>query len=352
LRIVIVGAGAVGQVYGHHLALGGARVSVLVRPRRATASLMAQQGIAERREGFTLTRIPPFGRRKTSQFLPENVLTSAAELEAHAIDQIWLCLPTDALDEGALRALAAAAPNATIVSLAPGHFVKALVDRCFGSKRTVYGLIGMSSFVSPMKGSRDPRETATPPGIAYMLAVTKLGGDNERRALEAVSALRAGDCPTDYAPNVMNEMTLSSAMLMAIIASLEAAGWSFATMREPWRTSLGARAIEESIEIAAATTGEPFPFYGKLLVPQVLSAAALLAPKLAPLDVEKFLEVHFEKVDEQTTLLLETTQKDGERLGLSTAALSELIDLRSEARRTGRAASPATRDDEADANAE
>ncbi len=342
MRIVIVGAGAVGQVYGHHLALGGARVSVLVRPRRVT----------EARAGYVLTRIPPFGRRKTSQFLPENVFTSAAELEGHATDQVWLCLPTDVLDSAAVAELARVAPSATFVSLSPGHFVEALMTRTVGAKRCVFGLIGMSSYVSPMKGSSDPREIATPPGVAYMLAVTKLGGPNERRALEAVSALRAGGCPTDYAPNVMNEMTLSSAMLMAVIASLEAAGWSFETMREPARTRLAARAIEESLQIAAATTGEPFPLYGRLLVPQLVSLAALLAPKLAPLDIEKFLEVHFGKVDVQTTLLLETTQKDGERLGLSTAALSELIALRSEAHRIGGAASPAASDHEADANAE
>ena len=106
------------------------------------------------------------------------------------------------------------------------------------------------------------------------------------------------------------------------------------------------------MQIAAATTGEPFPLYGRLLVPQLVSLAALLAPKLAPLDIEKFLEVHFGKVNVQTTLLLETTQKDGERLGLSTAALSELIALRSEAHRIGGAASPAASDHEADANAE
>jgi ketopantoate reductase len=343
MRIVIVGAGAVGQVYGHHLAVGGARVSVLVRPRRAT----------DARGGFTLTRIPPFGPRKTAQFLPENVFTSASELEAfggHAIDQIWVCLPTDALDRASLAELGRAAPNATFVSLAPGHFVEQLISDAVGASRCVFGLIGMSSYVSPMAGSRDPRELATPPGIAYILAVTKLGGPNERRALAAVSALRAGDCPTDYAPNIMNEMTLSSAMLMAVIASVETAGWSLTTMREPWRVRLASRAIEESLAIAAAFTGEPFPLYGRLLVPAVLSAAALLVPKLAPLDVEKFIEVHFRKVDEQTTLLLETTQKDGERLGLSTAALSELIGLRSHAQRVAGAA-PAS-DDEADANAE
>ncbi|MBL8741790.1 MAG: hypothetical protein JNK04_11870 [Myxococcales bacterium] len=278
------------------------------------------------------------------------MLTDAADLAHHPVDQVWLCLPTDALEETSLRALAEAAPTATIVSLAPGHFVKALVDRSFGPKRTVYGLIGMSSFVSPMKGSTDPRETGTPAGIAYMLAVTKLGGENERRTLDAVSALRAGDCPTDYAPNVMNEMTLSSAMLMAVIASLEAAGWSFTTMREPARARLAAAAIEESLSIAAATTGEAFPLYGKLLVAPVVSMAALLAPKLAPLDLERFLEVHFGKVAEQTTLLLTTTQNDGERLGLSTAALSELISLRSEAQRIGGAAPlalPSSTDDEA-----
>jgi ketopantoate reductase len=33
MRALVVGAGAVGQVYGHHLARGGADVAFYVRPK-------------------------------------------------------------------------------------------------------------------------------------------------------------------------------------------------------------------------------------------------------------------------------------------------------------------------------
>jgi len=339
MRIVIVGAGAVGQVYGHHLALGGAQVSVLVKPPRpAPQGVTAPARGAEARAGYTLTRIQPFGPRKTSTFLPEKVFTSALDLRGEAIDQIWLCLPTNRLDPVLLGDLSDAAPRATIVVLAPGHFVRALVDPIVGATRTVYGLIAMMSFVSPMKGSSDPRETATPAGVAYMLSTTKLGGSNEMRALEAVSGLRLGGCPADYQANISDQMTISSAGLMATVASLEVADWSFQTLREPGRVDLCARAMRESLDIAAAEIGKPAPFYTPLIHPQLISLASFLVPKLAPLDVERFLEVHFSKVDEQTTLLLNTTLEDGKRLGLATEALSELCALLLESRATASAA--------------
>ena len=44
MKVLVVGAGAVGQVYGHALARGGARVTFLVKPKH----------VEEARRGFVL----------------------------------------------------------------------------------------------------------------------------------------------------------------------------------------------------------------------------------------------------------------------------------------------------------
>jgi hypothetical protein len=77
MRALIVGAGSVGQVFGHHLARGGAEVSFLVKPKYAD----------DCRRGFTLY---PLGRRppRAQAFAAAGVLTAPEEAAGTAWDQI------------------------------------------------------------------------------------------------------------------------------------------------------------------------------------------------------------------------------------------------------------------------
>lgn len=326
MRAIIVGAGAVGQVYGHHLARGGADVAVLVRPRRR----------AEAEAGYTLTRISAIGRRHTETFTPSAVLTNTAEaIGRRAVDQIWLCVPTDALEDALLHDLAKAVPGATFVSLSPGYFVRERVISAVGEARAVFGGIGMISYVSPLEGSDQSREKATPPGIAFFLSPTKISGRSERRALEVVSALRAGGCATDLVSDASVEVAFGSSFLMPTVASLELADWSFKTFRADGHAELASRAIKEGLKIASAMTAHDPPPFAPLLGPFALNAATLAIPPFAPLDVETFLRVHFEKVGDQTRLLLSQTIADGQARGLEVGALKELLAALDATRKAG-----------------
>src|SRR5262245_50611118 len=106
MDVLIAGAGAVGQVYGHHLARGGARVSVLVRERHAEAA----------RAGYLLHRLRRGRAPERGRFVPHQVLTDPKS--ASGFDQLWLCVPTDALTDDWLDDLARA--ESTIVHLSPG----------------------------------------------------------------------------------------------------------------------------------------------------------------------------------------------------------------------------------------
>jgi len=316
MAIIIVGAGAIGQVYGHHLARGGAEVGVLVRPRRRAAAAA----------GYTLTRIVPLLGRRTERFVPRFVVTSAPELAGvGGIEQLWFCVPTNDLDDALVRDLAQAVPAATIVVLAPGHFVRDRIHRLVGPARAVFGAIGMISYVSPLEGSSDPRETATEPGLAYLLSPTKLSSASESRALDAVTALRLGGCPCDLVNDAIGDVALGTASLMPSVVALEIAGWSFRRYREEESSQLAARATRESITIAASVVGRSEPTYAQLVSPFLLRSAVRLVPLVSPLDMESFLRVHFAKVGEQTRLLVSTSIDDGQRLGLPTDAQRELL---------------------------
>src|SRR6185436_20748884 len=107
MRALVVGAGAVGQVYARHLALGGATVTFLVKPARAAAC----------QAGLTLYPLHAGGR---PQRFTAPVLTSLEEVARQRWDAVFLAVSSTALRDGAwLGALLAALGDATVVLLQP-----------------------------------------------------------------------------------------------------------------------------------------------------------------------------------------------------------------------------------------
>ncbi len=90
-RILLVGAGAVGQVYGRHLQLGGADISFLVRPQYAAAV----------RRGFDLYPLRKRGRRDAVRLQDFAVLTETAAVAAQRWDAVFLCVSS--FNHGARR---------------------------------------------------------------------------------------------------------------------------------------------------------------------------------------------------------------------------------------------------------
>ena len=90
MNVLIVGAGAVGQVYGRHLALGGAHVHYFVREKYAE----------ELRRGLAF--YPLNGRKPRASAIrmpvaPTDVLTRLDEVKAITWDQVYLCMSSPAL---------------------------------------------------------------------------------------------------------------------------------------------------------------------------------------------------------------------------------------------------------------
>ena len=313
-RVLILGAGAVGQVYGFHLQQAGFSVGVWVRARR----------VKEAREGFPLTQIQLGKPRRQAKFRPDFVASNVSELPPE-IAAVWVCLATTSLEDSLIAELAAACPNATFVVLSPGHFVKQRMDALVGAKRALYGIIGMSSYHAPLEGSSQARELETAAGTAYFLATTVLSGESQRRALEMRDALRAGGVPVTLVPDASVELTLSSAVLMPNIACLELVGYDFARFRRE-QAELAAEATADSLRVACALTGATPPLFAPLLNPFVLRLGSQLAARFAPFDIEAFLRFHFTKVRAQTELLLETSVNEADARGLAVPALSRLCE--------------------------
>ncbi|AKF04708.1 ketopantoate reductase family protein [Sandaracinus amylolyticus] len=310
-EILIVGAGAIGRVYGHCLAAGGARVSVLVRPRH----------VDELRGGVSVRRVPMIGARRDARFVPADVLTDVRELATRRFDQVWLGLPTNALDEPWVDALIDAVGDATLVSLQPGAHVRERLGR---ARHLVSGAIGVVAWASPLDGSRDRREVGAHDATAYWLPplqATMFSSDEHARADEVARALRAGGCPARVVRDASLELAKSSAIILPLVAALEASGWSLRALRRGPGLS---RALAGSRALLALATGSRPPWIASPLRAPLLAPLVAIVPAIAPFDLERYLEVHFSKVGTQTRVLLAEAEDDARSRGIDPAPIHAL----------------------------
>jgi 2-dehydropantoate 2-reductase len=316
MRALVVGAGAVGQVYGYHLARGGAEVTFLVK----------EEHVEDCRRGFTLY---PLGRPRGRPVRLEGcgIVTSAA---GGMWDQIYVTVSSIALRTGTwLDELARDSGDATIVVLQPGLDDPEVVAARVAPPRIVVGTIFFLAYRTPLPTRERAGAHATTlaePGVAYWLYPRRapFSGD-PLRATAVVSALRAGRLPARVARDSRRETALPTAILEAFVAALEAAGWSFARMRAEHLVATGARAAAEGLRVVAHELGIPIPLALRAAAsPLGFRTALALSPRVVPTDLESYLEVHFTKVRDQMHASLHHLIERGRTAGLPTPALSEL----------------------------
>jgi ketopantoate reductase len=312
LRILIVGAGAVGQVYGWHLQKGGAQVTFFVRPKHR----------AEASGDLRLYFMHGKHEREVHVWRADDVLTDADDAVARHFDQIWLCISTAALERSLdtkdeLHRLLEKTGGTTVVSMGPGLHLKALLAPYVPNRRRVDGGITMVSYQAPLVEGE-----VEAPGIACFLpGPSPFSGPEAQRV---VDALRRGGGKAKVHADTGALMAYGSATLMPTMAALEGAGWKLAGLRKgPW-AELAADAAGEARAIVGAQVDASAPFGTAFIRATTLKLASWMAPKIAPFELEIYLRYHFTKVRDQTERLLARYVEEGERLGLPHAALSEL----------------------------
>ncbi len=305
-RVLLVGAGAVGLVYGRHLQRGGADVSFFVRPKYAE----------EVRAGFAMYNLNH--SRDPVRFEGFKVLTDTDAVAGQQWDQVWLCISSTALAGDWLAPFLAATGSATIISLQPGLFDQDLIAGLVGPERLVTGLISFSSWHAPLPGSVRPEH-----GFAYWhppFAQSRFDGAG---AAAVVAALKAGSCPAAVG-GAATAGTRGTAVLMPIVAAMELGGWTFAGLRGPEQLDLAARSIREAGAITCRKAGISSGPVKIVARPMVIAGLSRLAPRIAPFDIETFFRVHFTKVGDQTLSNLSDWITEGQRTGLPTEALVAL----------------------------
>jgi len=307
MRVLIVGAGAVGQVYGAVLARGGAEVHVYVRPRHQD----------EARAGYPLWWLRHGRPPRPERFAPAGVHVAPEELRSLAWDQVWLAVSGPAVGEPWLEEVLAATGDATVVCLQPGPDHRARVGAVAGP-RMVLGLITFIAWQSPLPGETgfDGAGVAAwvPPGAAPF--------EGPPARLDPVlAALRKGGLWARRA-DVATASTYGGALLQCLVAALDGVGWSWRAVRQGDTLDVAFAAYAEIL--AAARRDAPPPFWatwpGRWLVAPVMAATRLLLP----FDVPLYFGWHFTKVGTQTRGHLDHWIRTAGAAGLSVSALSEL----------------------------
>jgi ketopantoate reductase len=310
IRALIVGAGAVGQVYGAHLQKAGVRVGLFVKPKHAAAC----------RRGLTLHRHRLFRSPITHVFTPDEVFTEMAEVESTRWDLVMLCVPSSALEGDFLGPLLRGAGEATVVKLQPGMNARSLLTRVIPEERLVSGTIAFIAYQAPLGPD------ALAPGVAYLfppLAATQLSGGGPRPSA-VVALLRRGGCPARVHDDASTALMFSSSLLMPMVTALHAAGWSFSRLARGDWLALGARAVGEAMRVAEAETEARAPRSRHLVRPALIRAVLALAPKIMPFDLERYLRAHFTKVDAQSRILLNDYREAARRHGIDASGIERL----------------------------
>jgi 2-dehydropantoate 2-reductase len=313
--VLVVGAGSVGQVFGYHLARGGARVTFFVRPQYRQAAA----------RGFPLQPLNRWRRAKTPVLFTQfNVVSSTQELAVRRFDQVYLALPSTAVRGSWLGELIASVADASLVSLQPDAQDHALI-RAAGARpeALIYGAIALVSYAAPLPG-----ETRfASPTTAYWLppfARSPFSGPAERTA-QVVAALERGGLPARHHPDVESVLELPNAIGMTYLIALEAAGWSVRALAKSALLPLCMQAVREAIAIVGASK-RPLPLGSRAAAwPRLLRLALWIAARVVPFPLEPYLKQHFTKVGEQTRLIVGALIARGAAYDVRAPALSQLV---------------------------
>jgi hypothetical protein len=310
MRILLVGAGAVGQVYGRHLAAAGHAVSFFVKPAHVAA---LASGMPLHRLGHVRTH---------SEVWTDYALVAELHVvAAQSWDQIWLCTSSDALRTPLMRELLARVGNATLVCLQPGPEDAALVrEQLPDPAQLVQGLITFISYQSPLPGASGPT------GISFYLppmAPALFSGDAPR-VHAVVQALKEGGMTARIVADLHAASGGADGLLIPLVAALELHDWKLSALAGSEAFALGSDAARETLDILAREQGARVGMTKLVLHPLLSRSALLLAPRFLPLPLQTYLQYHFSKVGVQTRQMLDSYAALGERHGLPVVRLREL----------------------------
>ena len=298
MRVAVIGAGALGRLYGVALRRGGADVSFVVRGQRPTPFVI------ERRPGGVRQR------------LEEPELIHAVP----AADAALLCVRAEQIDESLFRLLAAA-PPLPLVSLTPllPPTERRLTPHVRGD------LVPAMPAAAAELGSDSVVRYWTPPLLRTLL-------DSERSSspvlAELAHALNEGGVPAALARGAALRNAATTIAFFPLSVALSIAGSSARLSGSRDLLELGLQGCRECARLAARIGPvEPGVRLAILALGQRSFGAALAGARLLAPELSSFLEDHFaHKLERQHAVLGADILELGREHGQPLSALPRLLE--------------------------
>lgn len=316
--VLIVGAGSVGQVFGASAQRAGAKVAFFVREKH----------VAEVTRGFDLWRISLVHAPVAERLDGTSAITKPAQARDVAPDLVILATPANALREGWLAPLMAAAPNAVVVALFASEAELALVQKAGAAPdRVVGGQIGFIAYAAPLAG-----ETRfAHPGTACWFppfSPTRFSGATAARDA-VVDFLHMGGLPSATTHDVAHGNALTLPVATSYLLGLECEGWNFARFFGGDTSKRAEAAALQGAAAVASSHGVSVPLGVRLAARRGFVEAMLKAGEaIVPLPLETYLGVHFTKVGAQTHLYLRELVAEAKNRRCDVGEIEALLDKR------------------------
>lgn len=306
MKILIVGAGAVGLVYGHHLTQAGHQVTFLVKEKYQTQ--------LEQEETILYYLNKDKSLQKPIVFDQFSVITNWEN--ANDFDLIALTISSNALRQLPLPIIKEKMANkAKLLMLQPSDEDFIHLSQTISREQILQGMITLISYPTP-----EVNPKVTPVGTAYYLPplpmplsvpLSKSGSAKQQSTLaEVVNLFNGARIKARKVDSALDESRIISAFTMTLLCVLEAANWEFERLNQSTellqQLSKGQNAL-----LINKLSGQGIALKCKqvllkaLLKPWFYKSLIWLAPKVLPLPIEAYLKKHFLKVRPQTVMYMQ-----------------------------------------------
>ncbi|OUS28844.1 hypothetical protein A9Q99_10680 [Gammaproteobacteria bacterium 45_16_T64] len=316
-EILIIGAGAVGLVYGKHFADAGHQVTFFVR----------EKYLDEMSKGSILYHLnQDKSLNRPIRFTQYSLISTYEEVHQHNWDQVYLCISSTALQSFDFSGFQEALQGKpTVIMLQPSVQDLERLRETFPKEQIVEGMITLISYGAPLA-----TENVDIPGIAYWLPPfmpTPFSGQMNRRQ-EVIKTFLESQIAAKSSKSVGEQSLFPTAFLMAFLTALESSQWKFDSLTKdaPLLKQL-TQSIQEIFASLEAQHQVRRPFPLRLISPAVIKALLRLAPHVMPMDIETYFEAHFTKVKDQTKLYMKNYLDTARAGGKEHATLQVLNQL-------------------------
>ena len=311
MNILIVGAGAVGLVYGRHFAEVGHKVSFFVKAKYQQALEDNQQNNGGERL-YLLNK----DREQAKPILFDNFNTVTEWNSDTQYDLIVLAISSNALRALPLENIKQQLGSNTLLMLQPSQTDFEHLSTIIEPEKIVQGMISLISYQTPLP-NHTYADNIPESGIAYYLPPMKMpiSGLDHERAATVKNLFKGAKIPAKTVSNAVNESKLPSAFLMTFLCVLEAADWKFSTLANSKellkKLATGQQELlPQQVSNSDSLLDTLKQGLAKLIIKLVLrpwlyQLLLKISDKAVPLPLEAYLEYHFSKVREQTKIYME-----------------------------------------------